>query len=124
MAIYNLKDELEMDDNVAKIYRKSLLYLVSNAFERVKEKQLVGMDIFEPTDKNGKPLLGMAHFENKVNKVGTAPKFIYSNGVEGQRTRSTSHGGFDNDPFTMNHILRRILGKSPSTDFTKDNLDY
>ena len=108
MAIYNLKDELEENDNVAKVYRKSLLYLVSKAFEKV----------------NDKPLLGMENFESLVTTVGPQPKFIYSNGVEGQRTRSTSHGGFDNDVYTMNHILRRVLGGAPKQPFTKENLDY
>jgi pimeloyl-ACP methyl ester carboxylesterase len=108
MKIYNLKDELELDDNVAKIYRKSLLYLVSKAFERVDDK----------------PLLGMEIFENLVTTINSQPQFIYSNGVEGQRTRSTSHGGFDNDIYTMNHILRSVLGEAPKQPFTKDNLDY
>ena len=40
------------------------------------------------------------------------------------RTASTSHGGFDNDPATMNDVLKRILGKLPAAPFTKDNLDY
>ncbi len=108
LTIYNLKDELELDDNVAKAYRKSLLYLVSNAFEREK----------------GKPILGMEKFEKQVTQVRKQPQFIYSNGVEGQRTRSTSHGGFDNDIYTMNHILRRILGGALGTSFTKNDLDY
>ncbi len=108
MAIYNLKNELEEDDHVAKVYRKSLLYLVSKAFERVKDK----------------PLLGMENFEALATTAGPQPKFIYSNGVEGQRTRSTSHGGFDNDVYTMNHILRRVLGAKPKQPFTKENLDY
>ena len=52
MAIYNLKDELEQDDNVAKIYRKSLLYLVSKAFERVKDKPLLGMENYAGSGNN------------------------------------------------------------------------
>ncbi len=108
MAIYNLKDELEQNDHVAKIYRKSLLYLVSKAFERVKDK----------------PLLGMENFEDLATTVASQPKFLYSNGVEGQRTRSTSHGGFDNDVYTMNHILQRVLGEPPKPKFTEKNLDY
>ena len=108
MAIYNLKDELEQDDNVAKIYRKSLLYLVSKSFEKV----------------NDRPLLGMEIYENLVTNAGRQPQFIYSNGVEGQRTRSTSHGGFDNDVYTMNHILRRVIGNAPKQLFTRENLTY
>lgn len=108
MAIYNLKDELEQDDSVAKIYRKSLLYLVSKAFERDKDR----------------PLLGMENYEGLITTAGSQPQFIYSNGVEGQRTRSTSHGGFDNDVYTMNHILRRVLGGAPKQKFTTENLNY
>lgn len=108
LTIYNLKDSLEQDDNVGAVYRKSLLYLVSNAFELTTQK----------------PLLGMENFKDLVQSTGSLPKFIYSNGTEGQRTRSTSHGGFDNDEYTMNHILRRILGGTPKLPFSKSSLDY
>lgn len=108
MVVYNLKDQLEQDDNVSKVYRKSLLYLVSNAFESEKER----------------PLLGMEKFKDLVKTANSLPQFIYSNGTEGQRTRSTSHGGFDNDIFTMNHILKRVLGTAPKHPFTPDDLNY
>jgi hypothetical protein len=84
------------------------LYLVSNAFERTQEK----------------PLLGMEKFAKLVTRVRSAPTFIYSNGVDGQRTRSTSHGGFDNDMYTMNHILSRVLGRKPDTPFSEKSLRY
>jgi pimeloyl-ACP methyl ester carboxylesterase len=108
MVVYNLKDELELDDNVGQIYRKSLLYLVSNSFERSDQK----------------PLLGMEKFVKQVTTVRSMPQFIYSNGVEGKRTRSTTHGGFDNDVYTMNHILRRVMGSAPIQPFTEENLSY
>ena len=38
------------------------------------------------------------------------------------RTRSTSHGGFDNDPVTMNQALSVILGGAPTRPFTEDDL--
>ncbi|MFK7816452.1 MAG: C1 family peptidase [Gammaproteobacteria bacterium] len=108
LSIYNLKDKLELDDKVTALYQKSLLYLVSNAFER----------------EISKPLLGMEKFSADLHSTRKNPSFIYSNGVEGTRSKSTSHGGFDNDTFTMNHILRRMLGKAPSRAFTKEDLDY
>jgi len=43
-SIYNLTDEAERDDQVAKLYRKSLLYLVSEALEVREQTPLVGMD--------------------------------------------------------------------------------
>jgi len=39
-------------------------------------------------------------------------------------TSSESHGGFDNDPVTMNHVLRRVLGKKPGPEFTESSLKY
>ncbi|GJL50678.1 MAG: hypothetical protein NPIRA01_19050 [Nitrospirales bacterium] len=116
LTVYNLKDELEQDDQVARIYRKSLLYLVSNSLERRPEPP--------PEDLKSKPLLGMQIYEKLVKTVRSKPRFIYSNGVDGRRTRSTSHGGFDNDIYTMNHVLERMLGKKPADPFTTDDLDY
>ena len=108
MSIYNLTDHLEQDDTVTSLYHKSLLYLVSNAFEREKEK----------------PLLGMQKFSSGVDRVGDLPHIHYSNGATGNVTRSVTHGGFDNDPYTLNHILRRILGATPLRPFSADDLDY
>ncbi|WP_457674901.1 C1 family peptidase [Thiolapillus sp.] len=108
MSIYNLRDHLEQDDTVTALYHKSLLYLVSNAFEREREK----------------PLLGMQKFSSAVERVGDLPHIHCSSGSTGKITRSTTHGGFDNDPWTLNHILKRVLGKPPSRPFTDTDLDY
>jgi hypothetical protein len=106
MTIYNLMDGVERADTVSPLYRKSLLYLVSNSFERGRDK----------------PLLGMQKFQKDLMKVGSKPKIHLSNGVNGSATRSKSHGGFDNDRHTVNHILAGILGKKPKKPFTTDEL--
>lgn len=110
MKILNLKDRLELDDTVVSnmVYRKSLLYLVSNAFERVAER----------------PLLGMEKFKSQLETSEHGPTIIYSNGVSGNKTRSTSHGGFDNDVRTMNYLLKTILGAEPKRFFTKSDLEF
>ena len=110
MDIYNLRDKLERDDVVLSklVYRKSLLYLVSNAFEHNSEE----------------PLIGMEKFKGSVTRVNDQPAFFYSNGVTSNRTRSKSHGGFDNDVRTMNSILARILGRPPKRCFTEDDLNF
>lgn len=114
MAMYNLVDDLEQDDEVTKAYNKSLLYLVSRAFEE---------DIPER-------ILGMQNYSKLIERRNIARlKIHYSKGrVPGARiTTSESHGGFDNDPLTMNHILKRILRsaeESPTSEFTRENLDY
>jgi hypothetical protein len=108
MSIYNLRDHLEQDDTVTPLYHKSLLYLVSNAFEEEREK----------------PLLGMQKFSSGVDRVGALPHVHYSNGATGNISRSVTHGGFDNAPYTMNHILKRVLGESPARPFTAADLAY
>lgn len=111
MTIYNLNRKLEQDDNVARVYNKSLLYLVSRAFEESLPEKI----------------LGMAKYSETVGRRKLPRLAIhYSDGpVPGARvTSSTSHGGFDNDVLTMNHILHRILGKKPTVEFTVDNLKY
>ena len=110
VKIFNLRDKDEIDDNVAGAYRKSLLCLVSNAFEREK----------------GKPILGMERFEGDIpEKLLNLPQVevVYASSRSSE-TRSESHGGFDNDRRTMNSILKGILGGAPTRSFTKDDLTY
>jgi pimeloyl-ACP methyl ester carboxylesterase len=110
-TIYNLNSKLEKDDNVAKAYNKSLLYLVSKAFEDETPARILGMQKYSKIIERRKlPNLTIHYSEGKT---------------PGARiTESESHGGFDNDPLTMNHILRRILGKKPVRLFTNDSLNY
>jgi hypothetical protein len=104
LDIYNLNKKLEKDDDVVNAYRKSLLYLVSNALER----------------KKGKPLLGMQEFSEGLNGP-KGLKFIYSNG-RGPVTQCVSHGGFDNDTPTMNSLLKRVLNGRPKAPFNDEEM--
>ncbi len=108
MTVYNLTDDQERDDSVAGLYRKSLLYLVSRAFE----------------EERPAPLLGMERWSRQAPVAGTGPVFHYSEGPGGRVCCSTTHGGFDNDPCTLNHILRRVLGAPPRRPFGAEDLDY
>jgi len=101
LCIYNLKHQVEIDDSVAIVYRKSLLELVSKAFER-------GHDI---------PLLGLEKYNSGLN----LPDFHYSNGKSGL-TKAKSHVGFDNDPSTLNAVLKTILGHAPKFPFSEREL--
>jgi hypothetical protein len=119
--LYILSDTGERDDDLGP-YGKSLLYLVSNAFE----------------GRRGTPLLGMQRFVGKVDdKLGPdadaeiAELFEGSLVIAGEPahddgalSRSDSHGGFDNDPDTMNSVLRRILGDQPKRLFTLRDLQF
>lgn len=105
LKVYCLKDPAEQDDQVTPLYNKSLLYLVSNAFET----------------EGFLPILGMEKFKDKV---GTSLAEIAYADKDSAVTRSRSHGGFDNDPFTMNDILHSILKKAPKRPFSERDLDF
>ncbi len=86
--------------------RKSLLYLVSRALER----------------QTGKPLLGMQCYSKQLTEQ-PAMTIHYSDGKDKKNaSNSTSHGGFDNDVNTMNHIMTRILRKKPAKPFTENEM--
>ncbi|MCD6534199.1 MAG: hypothetical protein J7L25_09015 [Deltaproteobacteria bacterium] len=106
LDIYNLIERLERDDNVAYVYRKSLLFLVSRALERRIDKPLLGMQLY-----------------SKLIPKPPGLHINYSDGRKGDITRSTSHGGFDNDFRTMNSIMKRILGQDPPHPFEPGEME-
>lgn len=109
MTIYNLSEKLELDDSVGP-YRKSLLYFVSRSFE----------------EDTPAPILGMQCYSKKIERTAPSLKFVYSQGDSAMEPRSLSkvHGGFDNDPATLNDLLRRVLGGQPKRSFTESDLKY
>lgn len=109
MQVFNLSERLEQKDSVGKLYRKSLLYLVSRAFE----------------ESPPAPILGMQRYSARI-PANERLRFIYSEGPAGRESRSQcdTHEGFDNDIASMNHLLRTVLGREPTRPFTKESLDY
>jgi len=111
MTIYNLTDELEQNDEVTKAYNKSLLYLVSRAFEEEVPERILGMQMYsEVVGRRKLPRLTIHYSEGDVPGARV--------------TASATHAGFDNDPLTMNHMLRRVIGSKPRTEFTRQSLTY
>jgi hypothetical protein len=116
-TLYMLSDVGERDDQVGP-YGKSLLYLVSNAFEGRRETPLLGMETYFLRD----PELRHLYF---LGDDGL-PSLVVA-GVEGgpgALSRSNTHGGFDNDPDTLNSVVFRILGQDPRRPFTTRDLQY
>ncbi|RRB06894.1 C1 family peptidase [Larkinella rosea] len=108
-ALYTLTDEAEQDDNCSKVYNKSLLYLVSNAFEN---KPRI------PLFRDGEPILGMAKFIAKDPELVKLFKSKNADWVQSPnneskdpKSKSTSrhHGDFDDDRSTVESTLARIL---------------
>lgn len=116
-SLYILSKVGELDDDVGP-YGKSLLYLVSNAFEGAREVALLGMHKFLEEDAE---VLGL--LSSPVNGL---PGIVISGeeGKAGAIAKSDTHGGFDNDPNTMNSVLVRILGKQPAVVFTNRDLQF
>ncbi|MBI1952064.1 MAG: C1 family peptidase [Acidobacteria bacterium] len=108
LAVFNLNDETERADSVGPAYNKSLLYLVSEALEEANHDALLGMEKFLTADAKIKKALGKP-------AVVQGPTVIYTAGVpQGIKlaSRSTSHGGFDNDEATLDSTLRIITGSN------------
>ena len=108
-ALFTLTDKTEQDDNCGKVYNKSLLYLVSNAFEARKHI---------PGFQDGEPLLGMEKFIKKDPAIinlfeGKRADWVLApNTVQDPTHCSTAlhHGDFDDDEPTVKATLARILG--------------
>lgn len=94
-----LDDETELADNVGLLYRKSLLFLVSRAY------QAKGAEV---------PLLGLERHLSKLPKQGIEKRVShYTTKTHPDLTRSSSHGDFDNDSVSMNSMLAITLTGKP-----------
>jgi hypothetical protein len=117
-----LSDTNERDDNVAGIYRKSLLYLVSNALEtdlrtpilglqQVGNKEYTGWDGSSATGEalgNWRAAAAAADLPKRTNTV-VSDKIVTCK--KPQEIENTSHGGFDNDVEVVGKTLARITGR-------------
>lgn len=111
-AVFTLRDRDERGDHCARIYNKSLLYLVSHAFEtalrlpwQAEGEPLLGMERFRPrvADLEGPPgPPGTRRFEWVLARSGAAPGVMDASNARG-------HGDFDDDPDTVAATVARIL---------------
>ena len=93
-----LDDATERDDTVGGIYRKSLLYLVSRSYQ--KRGEVI-------------PIMGMEKYNARLKGDGISQRVHHCNTKTNHaKTASSSHGGFDNDPATMNSMMEAIVGSA------------
>ncbi len=105
ITIFNLNDDTERDDCVTRAYNKSLLYLVSEALDEKRKMPLLGMEKYLEADSEVVSALG------EPFKRGRSVTIYSKRGASvNLSSDSTSHGGFDNDPDTLNSTLRIIRG--------------
>jgi hypothetical protein len=104
-AMFTMSQDWEKRDNCAKVYRKSLLYLVSLAFEPASKTPILGL---EESIRNNPQCLRLFGLDGAQGKA----EVIWSKSVSAtgrHSARATVHGDFDEDPGTMNSVLRRVL---------------
>jgi hypothetical protein len=120
-ALFTLTDEAERDDNCKRIYNKSLLYLVSDAFEERPR-----IPILRP---EGTPLLGMERALDEATDVKKLFSEKRADWVRAPNTRpqggrdasrATSHGAFDDDRATVAATLARITMRRTSRESRLD----
>ena len=107
VTMFNLTDEYEQNDT-ANRYPKSLLYLVSNGLEQNRKEPILGMEVFAKDNEDVKNAFG-------ASRSGNGSTVIYSTGDADDivlRSRSTTHGQFDNDDDTLNSTLRIMRGEN------------
>lgn len=119
-SLYTLTDAAEKDDHCANVYHKSLLYLVSHAFE---DKPRI------PLFREGEPILGMAKYVETDRDLAKLWKNEHCQWVQtpnqhamGSPFASTAcaHGDFDDDTATVTGTFARILRKNN----VKTNLNF
>ena len=114
-ALFTLSDDAEQDDHCANVYHKSLLYLVSNAFEDRPRIPLLR--------ESGVPLLGMEKYVRKDAELrdlfaaeDVNADWILAPNAEpagsARRSDARSHGEFDDDQATLRATLAHILEQS------------
>ena len=122
-----LSDRVERNDNVVSIYRKSLLYLVSNALEVDLRTPLLGMANVLDADYAGwdgtsSVSASLQQWRGALDAAGLSvghgidlldrDKVLNAVGPNGNPLEqiSAAHGSFDNDVEIIGTSLQRILG--------------
>jgi hypothetical protein len=113
-ALFTMDRPTELADNVAMVYRKSLLYFVRNACEEpVHATPILGLEESVRADTELAQWFGLTGGAPAAGvDVVWSPTAVVSGP---SATRSRTHGGFDNDAPTMNSVMYRILAL-PATD--------
>ncbi|HYO82025.1 MAG TPA: caspase family protein [Bryobacteraceae bacterium] len=117
ISIYTMHEALEKDDNVARVYRKSLLYLIRNALNLEFRSDILGLEECLLENDQLKATFGLAGHSSAAGDC----VFSKTSSDSGRNaSRSTTHGGFDNDRPTMHSIARRVLKMNDSDPLKAD----
>ncbi|WP_395725201.1 hypothetical protein [Nakamurella sp.] len=115
LVLYTMTDAAEQADSCFRVYRRSLLYLVSELFEDPTDSPLLGMEVAIRASRELLATFGLDPAEQRAAEVVWSP--TPPDAPPGRRSMAVSHGGFDNDVDTMNSVAGRILGRAVATGF-------
>jgi hypothetical protein len=96
---FHLSDDMEQKDPTCKPilgYSRSLLYLVSQSLEQGQRTPILGLE---------------KYFNDKIAAKRLAN--VYTWAAPGRESKSTTHGGFDDDQVTMMSVISLMKGKTP-----------
>lgn len=112
LTVFTMTKDYERADHCARLYRKSLLYLIHYALEPERKAPILGLEASLRADGALRRLFGLD------GRPGAAEVVWSVSDAANRRSASTatSHGGFDDDAPTMNSIARRMLGKADADE--------
>ncbi len=96
---FHLSDDMEQKDPTCKPilgYSRSLLYLVSQSLEQGEKTPILGME---------------KYFNNKIGSKNLPNISTWA--APGRESKSTTHGGFDDDQVTMASVIALMKGNTP-----------
>ncbi|MCD2185202.1 caspase family protein [Rhizobium sp. GN54] len=118
LRIFSMNERLEREDTCGVIYRKSLLYFVASACEERRGEPILGL---EESVRGDRELIQLFGLDGAQPKKRAKCEIVLSStsAKEGLRaSQAETHGGFDDDPSTMNAVMRSVLEKDDG-----ENLD-
>lgn len=104
-SMFTMSRDFELNDDCAKVYRKSLLYLIYYALEDSRRTPLLGLEECIRGDGDLKAFFGLGAKEGRASVVWSRSPSDTGRSA----SQSTTHGGFDDDAPTMNSVARRLL---------------
>lgn len=108
LTLYTMTKQRELADTVTPLYGKSLLYLIYNALESKRDTDILGLEMSLRRDPALRRLFGLGVAGDGRANIVWSPS---DDAGSGSASHSTTHGGFDNDPATLESICRRILDR-------------
>jgi len=107
LTLFTMNRLRELDDHCAQVYRKSLLYLIHFALEPERREAILGLEESLRADNDLRRFFGLGGALPDRGSVVFSPT---GEKMGRSATSSLSHGGFDEDPPTLESIARRALG--------------